>query len=122
MFRKEASEAQRRESMLMLMEGEQGEDGTHCGGRAPDWTGGSVCVSRGHIHGKLGDSGICSALSVDLVPQSTACARSLCLLSLWKAALLPRFLPAYSSARLQICFLAAAPKYHSLLNQGGPRL
>lgn len=100
MFRKEAPDAQRRESLLLWMEGEQGEDRNTGAGRDQVGPGGRVCALRGHIRGKLGDSGICSTLRVDLVPQSTACAPSLCLLSPWKAAL---FCLAFSRQKLAGC-------------------
>lgn len=121
MLREETPDAQRKESLRLLMEGEQGEDQNTGSGGDQVGPGGRVCALRGHIHGKLGDSGIRGALSGDLVPQSTACAPEPLSASRWKAALLKPCFPQADSARLQISFLVTAPKYHSLLDQGRPR-
>lgn len=52
MFRKEAPDAQR-ESLLLWMEGEPGEDRNTGAGRDQAGPGGRVCALRGHIRGKL---------------------------------------------------------------------
>lgn len=53
MFGKEAPDAQRRESLLLWMEGEQGEDQNTGAGRDQAGPGGRVCALRGRIRGKL---------------------------------------------------------------------
>lgn len=53
MFRKEAPAAQRRESLLLWMEGEQGEDRNTGAGRDQAGPGERVCALREHIREKL---------------------------------------------------------------------
>lgn len=74
MLREEVPDAQRKESQRLWMEGEQGEDQNTGSGRDQVGPGGRVCALRGCIHGELGDSGIRWAVSMNWVPQSTACA------------------------------------------------